>query len=290
MQEFNGKSFTGERALFKTDGAVIRNCSFFDGESPLKESRNLSVYDSSFGWKYPLWYGNGFKLRNCRLQPGARAGIWYTANIEVRSSEINAPKNFRRSSCITLENVCFTDAGETMWACSDVSLSDVSVKNGDYFAMNCQNVTAVSLDLEGNYSFDGAKNVIIKNSRIISKDAFWNSENVTVYDSYISGEYLGWNAKNLTLIGCTIESLQGLCYVGNLTLRNCVLENTTLAFEYSAVDAEIIGGEGSIKNPSSGIIKADGNFEIIMEEDKVDVNRTNIIVGGKKVEFCQRPR
>lgn len=53
----------------------------------------------------------------------------------------------------------------------------------------------------------------IRNSTLLSKDAFWNSENVTVYDSFISGEYLGWNAKNLTLVNCTIESLQGLCYI-----------------------------------------------------------------------------
>lgn len=35
----------------------------------------------------------------------------------------------------------------------------------------------------------------LKNSRLLSKDAFWNSGNVTVRDSFISGEYLGWNAK-----------------------------------------------------------------------------------------------
>ena len=67
------------------------------------------------------------------------------------------------------------------------------------------------LELVGNYSFDGVKNMEIHNAKMLSKDAFWNSENVTVYDSFISGDYLGWNAKNLTLINCTIESLQGMC-------------------------------------------------------------------------------
>jgi hypothetical protein len=61
--------------------------------------------------------------------------------------------------------------------------------------------------LYSNYSFDGAKNVEIHNSKLLSKDAFWNSDNITVYDSFISGEYLGWNTKKLTLINCTAESL-----------------------------------------------------------------------------------
>ena len=66
---------------------------------------------------------------------------------------------------------------------------------GDYFAMNCSDMVICDFELDGNYSFDGVKNVEVHNARMLSKDAFWNSENVTVYDSFISGEYLGWNAK-----------------------------------------------------------------------------------------------
>ena len=150
------------------------------------------------------------------------------------------------------------------------------IANGDYFAMNCKNVKADNLKLTGNYSFDGASNVEIHNARLLSKDAFWNSENVVVYDSFISGEYLGWNAKNLTFVNCTIESLQGLCYIENLVMKNCKLLNTTLAFEYSDVDADLTGHVTSIKNPNSGRIKADSIGELILEPDKVDVSKTKI--------------
>ena len=92
---------------------------------------------------------------------------------------------------------------------------------------------------------------------MLSKDAFWNSNHVTVYDSFISGEYLGWNARNLTLVNCTIESLQGMCYIENLKMMNCKLINTTLAFEYSTVDAQIVNTVDSVLNPSGGIIRAD---------------------------------
>ena len=112
---------------------------------------------------------------------------------------------------------------------------------------------------------------------MISKDAFWNSENVTVRNAFISGEYLGWNAKNLTLIDCTIESLQGMCYIDNLVMKNCKLLNTTLAFEYSTVDAQISSRVDSVMNPSGGTIRAKEIKTLIMEKDRVDVNKTKII-------------
>ena len=189
---------------------------------------------------------------------------------------IEAPKNFRRCRGINLQNVNFPNAAETLWNCEDVTMEHVSAK-GDYFAMNSQNMVLRDFQLVGNYSFDGVKNMEIHNARMLSKDAFWNSENVTVYDSFISGEYLGWNAKNLTLVNCTIESLQGMCYIDNLVMKNCKLLNTTLAFEYSTVDAEITGKIDSVMNPSSGVIRADSIDELIVEKDKVDPLKTKII-------------
>ena len=100
---------------------------------------------------------------------------------------------------------------------------------------------------------------------------------MTVYDSFISGEYLGWNAKNLTLINCTVESLQGMCYIDNLVMKNCKLLNTTLAFEYSTVDADIVGEIDSVLNPSGGTIRADSIAELIIEKDKVDPDKTKIV-------------
>ena len=206
----------------------------------------------------------------------ARAGVWYTDNITVEDAVIEAPKNFRRCRTVNLRNVNFPNAAETLWNCEDVTLEHVSAK-GDYFAMNSRNMVLRDFQLVGNYSFDGVKNMEIHNARMLSKDAFWNSENVTVYDSFISGEYLGWNAKNLTLINCTIESLQGMCYIDNLVMKNCKLLNTTLAFEYSTVDAYITGKIDSVMNPSGGVIRADHIDELIVEKDKVDPAKTKII-------------
>ena len=275
-QEILGGRLTGERALFHAKDLTIKDTIFDDGESPLKESQNIELLGCMFKWKYPLWYCKHIVAKDCQWFDMARAGVWYTDDLYVENAMIQAPKNFRRCKDIVLKNVDFFHAEETLWNCNDVKLMNVTAK-GDYFAMNTNNMYISDFRLDGNYSFDGCKNVEIHNATLLSKDAFWNSENVTVYDSFISGEYLGWNARNLTLINCTIESLQGMCYIDNLVMKNCKLLNTTLAFEYSTVDAEIASGIESVMNPASGTIKASYIKELIMEKDKVDITKTNII-------------
>ena len=276
MKEFKQGYFSGERALFGTRDARIVDSVFGDGESPLKECENLELEDDLFRWKYPLWYCKHVRVNACTWFEMARAGVWYTDDLEVRNCVIQAPKNFRRCDGLTLENVQFTNPQETLWSCKNVKLKNVVAAGGPYFAMNSENMDIDGLILDGNYSFDGAKNVTIRNSRLLTKDAFWNTENVTVYDSFISGEYLGWNAKNLTLVNCTVESLQGMCYIDNLKMINCKLINTTLAFEYSTVEAEISSKIDSVLNPGAGSITAPAIGELILEKDFIDPTRTRI--------------
>ncbi len=278
-KEIRQELLTGERALFHGKDLNIYDSTFADGESPLKESSNIYLENCLFQWKYPLWYSRNIQLKDCTLFEMARAGIWYTEHISLDNVLVEAPKNFRRTKDIILKDVSFPNASETLWHCQGVEMDHVSAR-GDYFAMNSSDMKISGFELVGNYSFDGAKNVEISHARMLSKDAFWNSENVTVRDSFISGEYLGWNAKNLTLENCTIESLQGMCYIDNLVMRNCKLLNTTLAFEYSTVDAQISNRIDSVMNPSGGVIRADSIKELILERDRVDVTKTKIICEG----------
>lgn len=275
--------YTGERPLFNQKELNIDNTIFGNGESPLKECDNIQLKNSTFEWKYPLWYGNNIKAQGCTWASMARAGVWYTNNLDIKNALIEAPKNFRRCHNIRLTDVFMPDAAETLWSCDEVTLKNVSVK-GDYFGMNSKNMDISDFKLAGNYPFDGAENVTVHNARMLSKDAFWNCNNITVYDSYINGEYLGWNSKNLTLVNCTIESLQGMCYINNLVMKNCTLINTTLAFEYSTVDVTINGKIDSVINPAGGIIKADTIDELIMDKTKVDVTKTQIICDDIKTE------
>lgn len=279
-QKINAEILVGERALFGAHDLVITDTIFADGESPLKESHDIKLYGSMFKWKYPLWYSKNISVRDCTWFEMARAGVWYTDNITVENSAIEAPKNFRRCHNVALTDVSFPNAAETLWSCDGITMKNITAK-GDYFAMNSENMNIDGLTLYGNYSFDGVRNVEIRNSHLLSKDAFWNSDSVTVYDSFISGEYLGWNAKNLTLINCTVESLQGMCYIDNLVMKNCKLLNTTLAFEYSTVDADIVGRVDSVLNPSGGTITADEIGELTVMPDRVDPEKTKIIFREK---------
>lgn len=280
MKYYNEQSFTGERAMFMTCEATFHKCYFHDGESPLKESKDIQIIESTFQWKYPIWYCQNVKVRNSKVLFTARSGIWYTKNIEITDSVIEAPKTFRRSEFISLINVKLPHADETLWKCKNVQLNKVEVK-GDYFGFNSEDLLIENLNLDGNYGFDGAKNIKIHNSILRTKDAFWNVENVVVTDSTIIGEYLGWNSKNVTFINCKIISHQGLCYMDNVKMINCDLIDSDLCFEYcSRLDIKINNVVESIKNPISGRIECKGIKKLILEKDKVDVSKTEIVING----------
>lgn len=275
METIKQGYYSGERALFHGHDLILNDTTFADGESPLKESANITLNQCIFKWKYPLWYSEHIHAQDTTLLETARSGIWYTKHIDIKDSTIEAPKTFRRSKDIQLHHVHMPNALETLWNCEDITLNDVQAK-GDYFAMNAKNIYAEHFHLCGNYAFDGASHIELHHATLLSKDAFWNCEDVVVYDSLIIGEYLGWNSKNITFINCTIDSLQGLCYMENLIMKNCRLLNTTLAFEYSDVNAQIVSSIDSVKNPSSGSIKAYEIKELIMEETRICPQHTNI--------------
>ena len=128
---------SGERALFQGRDLQITDCVFEDGESPLKESRNIVVRDSVFRWKYPLWYSEGVEVEHSLFEFNAHAAFWYSKNMTFHDCTIQAPKEFRRNEHVTVERTAFTDAAETFWECRKVTLREVSAA-GDYYAMNSE--------------------------------------------------------------------------------------------------------------------------------------------------------
>ena len=284
-KKYIGGSYKGERALFMLKDAYLEGVTFYDGESPLKESNNLELFKCSFKWKYPLWYSNQILVKNSYLALTARSGIWYTHSITMDNCLIDAPKTFRRSSDITLNMCSLNHADETFWGCKNIKLNNVTAK-GDYFMMNIDNAEINHLELDGNYFLDGAKNVVVRDSILNSKDSFWNTENVIAINCKIVGEYLGWNSKDLTFVNCEISSLQGLCYIKGLKLINCKLLDTSLCFEYCEnIDADIIDTIESVKNPTSGIIKARGIKQLIIDNNSRDYDKKMKIIVNNKYEI-----
>ena len=281
MSDYRDSTYKGERALFALKDADIVGCTFEDGESPLKESRNLRITNTTFKWKYPIWYCENIVCHNLIIEETARSGIWYTKNIKMFNCDISSPKTFRHAEGVFLDHCKIPNAQETFWNCRDIRLENIEIK-GDYLGLNCDGVKIANLYLDGNYAFDGAKNIFIRDSVLNTKDAFWNSENVTIINSKIIGEYFGWNSKNVTLINCEVESHQGFCYMNNLKMVRCKIINSDLCFEYcDDLDIDIVGSVDSIKNPYSGIIRADNIKEVIMDEKFIDPKKTKITINHK---------
>ena len=280
------KHFIEERPLFKASHIDVVDCVFDKGESPLKEAFNVNIMGGSFNWKYPLWYAENIDVRETYFAEMARAGIWYSDNVSISDCVIDAPKEFRKCRGLNISEVKISNAAETLWWCENVNLRNVEA-TGDYFAMGSKNLIVNGLKLTGNYSFDGCEDVVIENSKLMSKDCIWNCRNVVIRDSFIDGEYLAWNSHNVTLINCDIVSLQGLCYVDGLIMRNCHMAGSTLTFEYSNVDVEVVDKIDSVMNPLSGRIKAPRIDKLIMDNAMVDLSKTAIEaeVGTRLDEF-----
>ncbi len=268
MKQIKDTEFGGERPLFASHDLCIENVTIHAGESALKECSNVEAVNCRFEGKYPFWHVDGFVVRNCLFTEGARAALWYSRNLEMSDTLVEAPKMFREMDGIFLTNVKIPDAQETLWHCRNIELENVEVGKADYLFMHSENIRINNYRQQGNYSFQYCKNVEIRNAVIDSKDAFWNTENVTVYDSELTGEYLGWHSKNLRLVNCKISGTQPLCYAKDLVMENCIMaDDCDLAFEYSSVDATVNSLIRSVKNPRTGRIIAKGYGEIIIDEN-----------------------
>jgi hypothetical protein len=268
MKVVEGKEFGGERALFAVKNVELHNCVFHVGESALKCTDNIVAEKCVFEGKYPFWHTDGFKVTDCQFTPGARAALWYSRNLEMKRTRVDAPKMFREMEHLSLEDVTIPDAQETLWSCRDVKLRNVSVEHADYLFMHGADIDIADYRQQGNYSFQYCRNVVIRNAVIDSKDAFWETENVTVYDSELVGEYLGWHSKGLKLVRCKINGTQPLCYAKNLVMIDCEMGNECdLAFEDSNLQATIKSSIVSVKNPRSGSIKALSIGEVILDKN-----------------------
>ena len=267
MKLIKDTEFGGERPLFGSHDLRLENVTIHVGESAIKECSNIEADHCRFEGKYPFWHVDGFVIKDCLFTEGARAALWYSRNLLMADTLVEAPKMFREMRGIKLTNVRIPNALETLWDCSDVDIDNVEVEHGDYIFMRGSNIRIDNYRQQGNYSFQKCRNVEIRNAVLDTKDAFWETEDVTVYDSEISGEYLGWHSKRLRLVRCKINGTQPFCYAEDLVLEDCTMgDECDLAFEYSTVRAKVNGHIRSVKNPKSGEIVADSIGEVILDE------------------------
>nr|MCR5109268.1 DUF3737 family protein [Lachnospiraceae bacterium] len=227
-----------ERALYGSDSIRVENCRFegpSDGESALKESKNIEVIDSYFNLRYPFWHDDELRISGSEMTENCRAALWYTKDALIKDSKLHGIKALRECSDIRIEN-CDIISEEFGWFVKDIIMRDTKAES-EYFMMRSERLDLENVKLKGKYSFQYITDSVFENCEFDTKDAFWHAKNVTIKNSIIKGEYLAWYSEDVTFENCTITGTQPLCYCKGLKLINCKMTDTDLAFEKSEVDA-----------------------------------------------------
>ena len=267
MKIICNKEYGGERPLFGSRDVRLDHVTITDGESAVKQCCNMEAVDCQFYGKYPWWHVDGALIDRCYFAPESRSAIWYTRNLRMKDTVIDAPKFFREMSNVALDHVTINDADETFWKVKGLRLHDVQLHGGTYPFMFSEDIVVDGLESDSRYVFQYCRNVEVRHAHIVTKDSFWECENVTVYDSVLDGEYLAWHSRNVRLVNCHLAGEQLLCYCQNLVLENCTFDAACdRVFEYSTVQADIRGHITNIKNPTSGRIVADTIGSVTLDE------------------------
>ena len=269
MERFENLVLDEERALYGLHGAQVVRCVFdgpADGESALKECRDVHLTGCELRLRYPLWHVEGGSLTDCRMTETCRAALWYDSNLSIRDCQLGGIKALRECREITITGGS-GNSTEFGWMCRGLTVRNFTL-NSEYPFLHTENAAFEGFTLKGKYSFQYTKNVTFRNCVLDTKDAFWHAENITVYDSVVKGEYLAWYASNIRFVRCKIIGTQPFCYCKGLVLEDCTMEACDLSFENSEVQATVSGHIDSVKNPVSGAITADSIGEVILDEFK----------------------
>ena len=268
MMIIEKQAFDEERALYGREGIVLRDCAFdgpADGESALKESRDIQAQNCFFNLRYPFWHAQNLKISNSEMTPLCRAALWYSSDIEITGSKLHGIKALRECEQVTMKD-CRIISPEFGWSTRNLKMEDTAAES-EYFMMRAEDLTFRRVRLQGKYSFQYIQNALFEDCELDTKDAFWHAKNVTIRNSVVKGEYLAWYCENVTFENCRIIGTQPFCYCKALTLLHCQMEDADLCFERSEVEATITTPVVSIKNPLAGRIFVPAVGEVIRESD-----------------------
>ena len=109
-----GKTFPNERDLYNLQNTRVVNCRFegkADGESALKECRNVCVQDCFMDLRYPLWHAQNFELLSSEQTENCRAALWYSHHGKIADCKLNGIKVLRECSDVQVQD-CTSNSTE----------------------------------------------------------------------------------------------------------------------------------------------------------------------------------
>ncbi len=266
---FENQRFGEERALYGLQGVTVRGCSFDgeeDGESALKEARDIVVEQTFCNLRYPFWHDINLVIRQSEMTDKCRAALWYSEQIRIDHTKLYGTKALRECRDVVLKD-CDIISQEFGWSTVKLRFERCCAE-GEYFLLRASDITADGLRMKGKYSFQYVENVTLENCVLDTKDAFWHAKNITLKNCTVKGEYLAWYSENLTMINCKISGTQPFCYCKGLRLVDCEMTDTDLCFERSEVEATVISPVISIKNVYSGTVRVPSVQELIRDDPK----------------------
>jgi hypothetical protein len=165
MNIIKGQQFDQERALYHLCDSRVEDCVFAgpaDGESALKEARNVQLERCDFSLRYPLWHVEGFSLKHCKMDELTRAAIWYAKDAHIDHSVLGGIKAVRECDNFTITNSTIVSQ-EFGWKSNNIHLADCEL-TAEYVFLDGRNIRLDRVRMKGKYSFQYIENLEINDS------------------------------------------------------------------------------------------------------------------------------
>ena len=155
MKVISNAEFGGERPLFESHDLRLENVIIRAGESAIKECSNIEAVDCRFEGNYPFWHVHGFVIDRCFFDVGGRSALWYSDNLKMTNTRIDAPKN------VEIHNAKITTK-DAFWEVENVTIYD-SELNGEYLGWHSHNLRLVNCHITGEQPLCYAHDLILEN-------------------------------------------------------------------------------------------------------------------------------
>ena len=131
MDMIENMTYDSERALYNIRNTLVKNCRFAgpaDGESVLKETRDIIIENCSFSLRYPIWHAEKYELRNSQLDEKTRASLWYSDDGMIENTDICGVKALRECNNTVIRN-CRIESVEFGWKTNNTKILEMKVND-----------------------------------------------------------------------------------------------------------------------------------------------------------------